>query len=57
MKPTQTTSRRDFIKTSAIIGGALAAPAILSSKVSAAENREMLRVGLIGCEGLMTNDK
>ncbi|MDB6121530.1 MAG: oxidoreductase domain protein [Pedosphaera sp.] len=43
------TSRREFIKTSAIIGGALAAPAILPGKLFAAENSDTLRIGLIGC--------
>lgn len=45
------TSRRDFIKTSAIVGGALAAPAILPGKLFAKENSDTLRVGLIGCGG------
>jgi predicted dehydrogenase len=45
------TSRREFIKTSAVISTALAAPAILSGKAFAAENSETLRIGLIGCGG------
>jgi len=45
------TSRRDFIKSSALIGGALAAPAIIPSRLFARENSETLRVGLIGCGG------
>ncbi|HWY77676.1 MAG TPA: Gfo/Idh/MocA family oxidoreductase [Verrucomicrobiae bacterium] len=45
------TSRRDFLKTSAVIGGALAAPAILPGRLWAADNSETLRVGLIGCGG------
>jgi len=45
------TTRREFIKTSAIIGTALAAPAILSGNVFAQENAGTLRVGLIGCGG------
>ena len=45
------TSRRDFLKTSAIIGGALAAPAILTSKSFAAGNSDTLKIGLIGCGG------
>ncbi len=44
-------SRRDFIKSSAAAGALLAAPAILSNKVFAAENSDTLRVGLIGCGG------
>ncbi|HSU55116.1 MAG TPA: Gfo/Idh/MocA family oxidoreductase [Candidatus Dormibacteraeota bacterium] len=44
-------TRREFLKTSAIIGSALAAPAILSSKGSAAENSDTLKIGLIGCGG------
>src|ERR1044071_675982 len=45
------TSRRDFLKTSALVGGALAAPSILPSKLFGKENNETLRVGLIGCGG------
>src|SRR4051812_39744165 len=46
-----TTSRRNFIKSSALLGGALAAPAILPSRLFAAENSETLKIGLIGCGG------
>ena len=46
-----TTSRRNFIKCSALIGGALAAPAILPSRLFAAENSDTLKIGLIGCGG------
>src|SRR4051812_33659422 len=46
-----TTSRRNFIKNSALIGGALAAPAILPSRLFAAENSDTLKIGLIGCGG------
>ena len=49
--PLNFTSRRDFLKTSAAAGAALAAPALLGSKVFAAENSDTLRVGLIGCGG------
>ncbi|MCU0783179.1 MAG: Gfo/Idh/MocA family oxidoreductase [Verrucomicrobia bacterium] len=51
LNPSAPTSRRDFIKTSAVLGTALAAPAILSGDVFAKENSETLRVGLIGCGG------
>ena len=44
-------SRRDFIKTSAAVSAALAAPAILSGNLLAAENSGTLRIGLIGCGG------
>jgi hypothetical protein len=44
------TSRRDFLKTSAIVGTALAAPAILPSGVYGASS-DTLKVGLIGCGG------
>ncbi|NOS71426.1 MAG: Gfo/Idh/MocA family oxidoreductase [Verrucomicrobia bacterium] len=44
-------TRRDFIKSSAAVGAALSAPAILSSNLFAAENSGTLRVGLIGCGG------
>ncbi len=45
------TSRRDFLKTSALVGGALAAPALLPRELYAGENKDTLRVGLIGCGG------
>lgn len=45
------TTRRDFIKTSAMVGGALAAPAILPGNLFANTNGDTLRVGLIGCGG------
>jgi predicted dehydrogenase len=44
-------TRREFLKTSAMVGGALAAPAILPGNLFAAENSATLRVGLIGCGG------
>ena len=50
LNPSALTTRRDFIKTSAAFGAALAAPAILSSRAFAA-NSDTLRVGLIGCGG------
>ncbi len=43
------TNRREFFKTSALVGGALAAPAILTRRMFGAENDETLRVGLVGC--------
>jgi myo-inositol 2-dehydrogenase/D-chiro-inositol 1-dehydrogenase len=46
------TTRREFLGTSsALIGGAMAAPAILSGNLFAAENSSTLRVGLVGCGG------
>jgi myo-inositol 2-dehydrogenase / D-chiro-inositol 1-dehydrogenase len=45
------TSRREFLKTSALIGTALAAPAILPGQLFAGGNTAPLRVGLIGCGG------
>ena len=45
------TSRRDFLKSSALIGGVLAAPAFLPSNLFAGQNSDTLRVGLIGCGG------
>ena len=47
----QLTTRREFLKTSAAIGGALAAPAILPGSLFAGANTDTLRVGLIGCGG------
>src|SRR5512136_275966 len=50
--PTNTlTSRREFLRASAIVGSALAAPAILPGTVFARENTDTLRVGLVGCGG------
>jgi myo-inositol 2-dehydrogenase/D-chiro-inositol 1-dehydrogenase len=45
------TSRRDFLKNSAILGGALMAPAILPGNSCAAGNSDTLKIGLIGCGG------
>src|SRR5438552_11041939 len=45
------TTRREFLRTSALVGSALVAPAILSGKLYAKENSETLRIGLIGCGG------
>lgn len=49
--PHPATSRRDFLKTGAVVGAALAAPAILPGRIFAADNAETLRIGLIGCGG------
>jgi predicted dehydrogenase len=46
-----TTTRREFLKSSALLGAALAAPAILPSRGQAAASGEVLKVGLIGCGG------
>src|SRR6266516_361115 len=51
MSPENTTSRREFLKTTALAGGALAAPAILPGNLFAEGNSDTLRVGLIGCGG------
>jgi predicted dehydrogenase len=46
------TSRRDFLKTSAVIGaGALAANLSTLANVHAQNNNETIRVGLVGCGG------
>src|SRR5690242_5527429 len=45
------TSRRGFLKTSALAGAALAAPAILPGRLFAKESSDTLRVGLVGCGG------
>lgn len=47
---THLATRREFLKTSAVLGTALAAPAILPGNLFA-QNSETLRVGLIGCGG------
>src|SRR6266852_2763131 len=44
-------TRREFIKTSALVGGVLAAPAILPGNLFAKENSDTLRIGLVGCGG------
>src|SRR5438105_6383126 len=44
-------TRREFLKTSALVGGALAAPAILPGKLFANERTDTLKIGLIGCGG------
>jgi myo-inositol 2-dehydrogenase/D-chiro-inositol 1-dehydrogenase len=49
--PEKLSSRRDFLKTSAVLGGALMAPAILPSRSFAAGNSDTLKIGLIGCGG------
>jgi len=49
--PEWATSRRDFLKTSAMIGGALMAPAILPGNSRAADGDALLKIGLIGCGG------
>jgi myo-inositol 2-dehydrogenase / D-chiro-inositol 1-dehydrogenase len=44
-------TRREFLKTSALIGGALMGPAILPGKLYGAGNDAPLKIGLIGCGG------
>jgi predicted dehydrogenase len=46
-----TTTRRQFLKTSALAGGALVAPAILPGGANAAEDGPTLKIGLVGCGG------
>ncbi len=45
------TSRREFLKNSALAGGVLAAPAILPGNLFGADSARTLRVGLVGCGG------
>jgi myo-inositol 2-dehydrogenase/D-chiro-inositol 1-dehydrogenase len=45
------TTRRQFLKTSALAGSALLAPSILPASARAAEDGPTLKVGLIGCGG------
>jgi myo-inositol 2-dehydrogenase / D-chiro-inositol 1-dehydrogenase len=45
------TTRRQFLKTSALAGGAFLAPAILPNSARAAEDGPTLKIGLIGCGG------
>jgi len=46
-----TTTRRQFLKTSAIAGTALLAPAILPARGAATDDSSTLKVGLVGCGG------
>jgi myo-inositol 2-dehydrogenase / D-chiro-inositol 1-dehydrogenase len=45
------TTHREFLKTSALVGGALAAPAILPGRLFAKGNTDTLKIGLVGCGG------
>lgn len=45
------TTRRDFLKTSALVGGVLAAPAILPGNLMAAGKTGTIKIGLVGCGG------
>jgi predicted dehydrogenase len=45
------TSRREFLKASALAGSMLVVPAILPGRLFAKENTDTLRVGLVGCGG------
>jgi len=45
------TSRREFLKRSALAGGILAAPAILPGNLFANTNSDTLKIGLVGCGG------
>jgi myo-inositol 2-dehydrogenase / D-chiro-inositol 1-dehydrogenase len=57
MKPISThnntvTTRRQFLATSSVLlGGTLAAPMLFGQRLLAAENSEILRIGLVGCGG------
>jgi predicted dehydrogenase len=51
MSSENSTSRREFLKTSALVGGALAAPAILPGNLFAKTNSDTLKIGLVGCGG------
>ena len=42
-------SRRDFLRTSLLVGSALAAPALMSERLVAGQRSDTLHVGLIGC--------
>jgi predicted dehydrogenase len=48
---TENTTRRDFLKKSALLGGALMGPAILGGRALAEGDDRPLKVGLIGCGG------
>lgn len=44
-------NRRQFLKTSAVVGGALTATSLLPARLFAGENSDTLRIGLVGCGG------
>lgn len=48
---TRSTSRRSFLKTSAIAGGALAVDLSVLANAHAQQNNDTIRVGLVGCGG------
>lgn len=45
------TSRREFLKTSAVTGGVLAANLAVLTNAHAQQNNDVIRVGLVGCGG------
>ena len=45
------TSRRDFLKASAVAGGVLAANLGVLTNAHAQQNNNVIRVGLVGCGG------
>jgi predicted dehydrogenase len=45
------TTRREFLKTSALVSSVLAVPAILPGGALAAEKTDTIRIGLVGCGG------
>ncbi len=51
MNPDDSPSRREFLKSSAVVMGAVAAPYLLFQRESFAANSATLKVGLIGCGG------
>lgn len=48
---TSSTSRRDFLKTTAVLSGVVAAPALLRNSALAQDKSGTLKIGLIGCGG------
>jgi myo-inositol 2-dehydrogenase / D-chiro-inositol 1-dehydrogenase len=51
ISPDSSQTRRDFLKSSALLGGAAAAGVLVTPSAFAKPNSETLRVGLIGCGG------
>lgn len=51
MTEPQGSSRRDFLKTTAVVGGAAAASGVISAPAVHAAGDDAIRVGLIGCGG------
>jgi predicted dehydrogenase len=50
-QPSQSTSRRDFLKASAIVAGAAAVPSLAVGRTAHAAGGGTIKIGLVGCGG------